>query len=99
LAERFLQASAYADEQLGDQAEEYEPRLLDVPALWFAALWLEGSTSRYFIPLLDGRPPGTAPLKMVQDILPILKARAEERSRGDIESVPGRDRVASGPTN
>lgn len=82
LAQRFIQASLLAEQALAAQAEEYQPRLLDIPALQFAALWLYGTTTSYFVSLLDGRPAGTAPLKLVTEIMSDLKARADSRSHG-----------------
>lgn len=79
LAKRFLEASTLADTQLGDGAEEFEPRILDIPALGYAALWLLGQQSQRFISLLEGNPPGTAPLQMVTDIVPQLRAVASKR--------------------
>ena len=65
-AERFLEAAQLADKQLAGGVDEYEPRLLDVPALGFLALWLVGPGKSWFIPLLEGKPPGSAPLQMQQ---------------------------------
>ena len=79
IAARFVQAALLADEKLGAEVAEYEPRLLDVPALQFAALWLAGKKN-WFIPLLEGRPPGTSPLAMVPNILTDLRARAAIRA-------------------
>ena len=82
IAARFIQAALLANEKLGSDVAEYEPRLLDVPALQFAALWLHGQKN-WFIPLLEGRPLGTAPLAMVSSILPDLRARAAKRVAPD----------------
>jgi hypothetical protein len=54
VTERFLEASALVEKQLAGSAEEYEPRLLDVPALNFMALWLMGPGQNWFVPLLEG---------------------------------------------
>ena len=92
VAERFLQASGLADGQLGSSVDEYEPRLLDVPALSFLALWLKAAGGDWFIPLLEGKPPGSAPLQMVREILPQLRAQAALRAVGGA-------RPTSSPTN
>ncbi|SCX57583.1 hypothetical protein [Nitrosospira sp. Nsp1] len=93
VTERFLEASALADKQLAGSAEEYEPRLLDVPALNFIALWLVGSRQHWFVPLLEGQPPGSASLQMLPTILPLL------RSRAVLRVATGSGRPSTGPTN
>ena len=92
IAARFIRAALLADEKLGSDVAEYEPRFLDVPALQFSALWLHGQKN-WFIPLLEGRPPGTAPLVMVPSILPDLRARAAKRA------VPVEPMGGGTPTN
>lgn len=82
LVERYRAALVLAQQQLGADHQAYEPRLLDVPALSFAALWLKGPQDR-FIDLLDGVPPGTAALQVVDDILPELRRRAANREPYD----------------
>lgn len=82
LVERYRAALALAQELLGADHHAYEPRLLDVPALSFAALWLKGPQD-WFIELLDGVPPGTAALQVVDDILPELRHRAAKREPYD----------------
>jgi hypothetical protein len=79
LAQRFIQASLLAEQGLAASPEDFEPRLLDVPALQFAALWLHGLVEEYFVSLLDGHPPGTAPLKLVNEIVSDLRDRAATR--------------------
>ncbi|MCW5644783.1 MAG: hypothetical protein KIT63_21990 [Rhodoferax sp.] len=81
-AERFLEAAQLAEKQLGGDIDEYEPRLLDVPALGFLALWLVGPGKTWFIPLLEGKPPGSAPLQMQQEVLALLRTRAALRATG-----------------
>lgn len=77
-AARLVQAAYLAEEALGTTDAAYEPRLLEVPALGLAALWLNGPDDR-FIPLMEGQPPGTAPLRMIDDMEPVLKAALETR--------------------
>ena len=89
MAQRFLEAAILAEQQLGDSAEVYQPRLLDVPALQYAALWLESPTGRRFVPLLEGRPAGTAPLKLVDDIVTDLRSRASARAQQTATPAPG----------
>jgi hypothetical protein len=93
LPSRFVQASMLAEQELSDNAEEFEPRLLDVPALQFAALWLHSATDKdFFISLLDGSPAGAAPLKVVRDVVPLLRARAASRA-------PAMPQLGGGPQN
>lgn len=80
LATRFMEASILAEQQLAKSQEEFTPRLLDVPSLQFAALWLHGSSNDFFISLLDGKPAGTAPLAVVKDVLADLRVRATKRT-------------------
>src|SRR5260221_9132569 len=80
VAQRLIQASNIADQELGSHKEQYEPRLLDVPALHFVALWLAGPND-VFIPLLDGNPPGTAPLSIVGDFEARIQAELAKRAK------------------
>lgn len=82
MAARLIQASLLAEQTIGAKPEHYEPRLLDVPALQFSALWLHGDESEYFISLMDGHPPGSAPLKVVDEITSELRARTATRVDG-----------------
>ena len=79
LAQRLVQASFLAQSALGNVADQYEPRILDVPAAHFVALWLLGPEN-LFISLMDGDPPGTAPLEIVKDIQPRLLAAVHARA-------------------
>jgi hypothetical protein len=81
LVERFIEASAMAEKMLAAASEEFEPRILDVPALRFAALWLRGPDTEHFVSLLEGRPPGTAPLTLVSSIIGELQARASVQAK------------------
>ncbi|QSB21523.1 hypothetical protein JN403_12275 [Pseudomonas sp. 15A4] len=91
VAERFIQASTIAAGQLANSTDEYEPRLLDVPALSFLAFWLRSSEGDWFIPLLEGSP-SSAPLQMVREVLPQLRTRAASRTVGGGQPL-------SSPTN
>lgn len=79
LVQRFQQALAFAQQYLGPVQDEYEPRLLDVPAVDYMALWLKGAQDK-FIALLDGVPPGSAALSIIDDALPELQYRARKRA-------------------
>jgi len=95
LAKRFLQASILADNKLGADAQVFEPRLLDCPALQYAALWLFGPKN-FFVPLLDGKPPGTGPLNITPDITADLRRRALSRS---VNSAPAGGSAPISPSN
>jgi hypothetical protein len=94
-----MQAALLAEQSLSAASEDFEPRLLDVPALPFVALWLHGNaTTEYFIALLEGRTPGTAPLRLVKEILPELRYRASERAKRRA-ATPDGGGPAGTPTN
>jgi hypothetical protein len=91
LPDRLLQAAAFAEAKLGPVPDEYEPRLLEAPSLKIYCLWFAGS-SNFFVSLMDGQPPGTAPLKMETDISARIRdAMAVSRS----PAVP----LGGSPTN
>lgn len=85
LPTRLIQASYLADQRLGAATEDYEPRILMIAALHITALWLHGNTD-YFIPLLQGDPPGSTPLSIITDmgmlIQQALAARGTAPSSG-----------------
>lgn len=92
VAERLIKAAVLAEGALANKPEEYEPRLLDVPALSFLALWLRSSQGDWFISLLEGEPPSSAALQLVREVLPQLRARAASR-------VNQKRSPSSSPTN
>ena len=51
-AQNLLSAVHFADQIAAHEPEAYEARLLDIPALYVAAVWLKGETS-IFIPYID----------------------------------------------
>jgi hypothetical protein len=79
LAQRLIQASLLAQQALGSVADQYEPRMLDVPGAHLVALWLAGAQNQ-FISLMDGNPPGSAALSIVDDIQPRLIAAVRARA-------------------
>lgn len=93
LAQNFLRAASLAEQTFGSSPDVFDPRLLEVPALQYAALWLVGGGTNHFIPLLDGNPPGSAPLSVINDILPALKARVGYRANAPAHGL------TSSPTN
>jgi hypothetical protein len=94
LPARLMLASYLADQQLGTSAQRFEPRILLVNALRIAMLWLHGTDvqEEYAVPLLEGSPPGSAPLRVVSDLTSVLGAAATARRA----VPPGGGR---GPTN
>ena len=100
-AQRLFDACQIADKTFGNNAaEEYEARILDVPGLNVVALWLAGETN-HFIPLLEGNPPGTTSLQILNDIKPFLRAAASKRSEfaAPASTVVAEHLVRSTPTN
>lgn len=58
--DRFWKASLLAEKELASYSETFGVRILEIPALRIAALWLVGTTGRtFFVPFIDGcRPTG-----------------------------------------
>lgn len=81
-AENLLKALHIADDIAAKLPEVYEARLLDVPALYLAAVWLQAGDS-IFIPYIDGqRFADPAATVHVQDDFPSkLLARAQAASK------------------
>ncbi len=81
LADRLLDAAALAENHPESRAEEFEPRLLEIPGLRIYALWLfHAERENLFISLMDGQPPGSSGLQIENDIQP--RIRFMERLRG-----------------
>lgn len=101
LPRRLLEASQLAETALAGRAQSYEPRMLEVPAVLFSALWLHGADDEAFVSLLDGLPPGSATLELRADVVAELRARAATRARQGANPRPAGP-AASGsatPTN
>jgi len=88
LPRRLLEASAFAEDALGESQEPFAARLLEVPTRLLSCLWLAGPED-HFISLLGGSPPGTAPLKLSDDLRPLLGAIKRARVRRPPEGGPG----------
>lgn len=88
LPTRIVAASYLADQRLGTAAETYEPRILFVHALHIAALWLHGA-SDLLIPLLEGQPPGSAPLRLVSDASGMIREAAAKRREPSLRGGRG----------
>lgn len=53
MAERFSEAASAAEKEYGTAGGTYEPRVLEIPSLYIAALWLHGEHDVFF-PILEG---------------------------------------------
>lgn len=98
LSKRVFDAADLAERSLAAHPTVYEPRLLEVPALRFVALWLFSGEDQLFIPLLEGTPPGSAPLIMVDDVIVLLRARAGAPQPNAAKIQPSAFGISS-PTN
>ena len=66
---RLLEAAVVADKHLESVAEEFEPRLLEIPALHIYALWLfRAEGENFFISLMDEDPSASSMLHTKNDI-------------------------------
>lgn len=90
LPQRVLEAATLAERTLGPLPEQFQVRLLEIPSLLTLCLWFAGPTNR-FISLLDGSPPGTAPLRVEDDIRARLR-----NALGAVQRAPG---FGETPTN
>jgi len=99
LVKDYLKAAELAEKILGPESDEYEPRLLDIPSVPYAALWLKG-TSDFFVPLLVTDSSASASLDPAPDILSDLRERVrhEEDHAGE-DSQAMFDSAPSTPTN
>ncbi|MFC5550974.1 hypothetical protein [Massilia aerilata] len=79
LARRVGESVQLAQLAVGENNMAFQLRLLQMPELDFAALWLKGRNEDYFISLFEGRPPGTATLQLQGDVLAELREQAAHR--------------------
>lgn len=86
LAKRLYLACDLVDRSFRDSAEHYEPRVFDIPALHLVSLWLVGNQD-LFVPLMLGKPPGTAPLMIQEQIESRIKEALDRRSRSAMGGV------------
>ncbi len=84
LPSRLLDAAALADDHLESLAEEFEPRLLEIPALHICALWLfRAEGENFFISLMD-EPPGEFSLQFENSI----QTRISQKLKGPSNRGP-----------
>ncbi len=93
---RLLDAAVLAEDNLGARPENFEPRLLEIPALRLCALWMRGAAgSNFFITLLDGERPIAGPLQLERSIQPrVAAALAGRRIRARRAVLPAASHVA-----
>ncbi|MGY2053032.1 hypothetical protein [Methylobacterium sp. JK268] len=75
-AQRLMEAAELAASLAEASPEDYEIRILDVPALHASAVWLSGARD-VFIPYLDVKRRRGATIEVADDFLATLVARAE----------------------
>jgi hypothetical protein len=86
LPSRLLDAAVLADNHLESLAEEFEPRLLEIPALHIYALWLfHAERENFFVSLMDGQPPGSVSLRIENNIQPRISQRLKGPSLQQLE--------------
>jgi hypothetical protein len=88
-AERLIDAAILADDNLRSTVDEFEPRILEIPALRLYALWLYGVQS-FFVVLADGGRPGPGPLQLERDIGPHVAAALRARRIRSTSAAAGR---------
>jgi hypothetical protein len=77
-AQRLLDAALLAEDNLGSAAEEYEPRVVEIPSLRLSALWLSGRGGQnYYVVIEDGRAAETSVLQLERSIQPRIAAALE----------------------
>ena len=86
-AERLVQASVVAQSEFGASPEEFEPRILEIPALNTTALWMHGTAGDSFIPYLDGAGTPSAP-KVSEGFADKIKVRAAAQLRKVVPMKP-----------
>lgn len=80
-ATRLFDACAIAEESVEPSGSVYEPRLVELHELYFAALWLFAPRGDVFVSLLDGVPKGSGELLVGHDLERTLLERAATRER------------------
>ena len=76
--ERLLDAAVLAEDTLGSAAEEFEPRVIEIPSLRLYALWLFGRSGlSFYVVLEDGRSPEAFVLQLERSIQPRIAVALE----------------------
>lgn len=93
LPQRLVEAASIADEAVGGSSNDYEARLLQIPALRIVSLWMAGENDNRFVILTDGRARDIeAAPPLVDDIRPVIEAARRQPS-------PGERPAGAGPSN
>jgi len=77
--QRLAQAAELAEQAYGSSADSFEARILEIPSLYEAALWLHGARDVFF-PFVGAMPADGPPREdpqFVPRILALARARAE----------------------
>jgi hypothetical protein len=93
LPERLMEAAVLAEDTLKSQLEEFEPRLLQSPALRISALWLCGKGGANFFIVLDNtQQSGAWPLQIERNIQARIDAAlADLRARASAAAIAERE--------
>jgi hypothetical protein len=79
LAARLAAATRSAEEKYGNSGIEYEPRILEIPALYITALWLHGQKDAFFP--MDPRSKSSEPIREDLEFLDHVVAAAKGKKR------------------
>ncbi|ACL55711.1 hypothetical protein [Methylobacterium nodulans] len=94
-ARRLIEAATLAESVAQQKPEEYEVRILDVPALHVSAIWLAGENN-IFIPYLDMKRLRGAKVDVADDFLNTLASRAQTLTKA-LSQMDQRPDFRSGP--
>jgi hypothetical protein len=78
LARRLTEAAALAHDLYGHEAEGFEARVLEIPAIYRTALWLHGDRDIFF-PVLEGGARDSEPVAEDDDFLARIQHAARQR--------------------
>jgi hypothetical protein len=80
LPDRVQEATALADSLYKNTPEVYEARILEIPGLYFVALWLHADTDDKFFPILEGTARDASIVREDPSFLQRLEQAAKDRS-------------------
>jgi hypothetical protein len=88
IAQRLVEAISLAEGIYRNEQSDYELRMLEIPALYTVALWLNGKQDA-FIPIADGSPSLPEKIAVDADFLgKIFKQANSKRQRGEPLGAP-----------
>lgn len=79
MVRRFYEAAAFAESCVVDLDTIYEARLLEVPSIFSAALWLKSAESDRFVLLLDGLNAAKDELLIKEELISQVTDRVADR--------------------